>query len=97
MHVIARRVLVDFSTAHPDAKASLKAWFREAEAARWATSQEVKAQYGSASIIDSERVVFNICGNDYRLVVRINYQSGAVFIRFIGSHSEYDHIDAATV
>jgi mRNA interferase HigB len=97
MHVITPRVLVDFWTEYPDSKGSLKAWFQEAKTARWATSQQVKAQYGTASIINSERVVFNIRGNDYRLVVRINYKSGAVFIRFIGSHSEYDHIDAATV
>jgi mRNA interferase HigB len=97
MHVITRRALVNFWIANQDSQGALKAWYQEAKAAKWANSQELKAQYGAASIINSERVVFNICGNKYRLVVRINYSSGTVYVRFIGSHSEYDHIDPATI
>jgi mRNA interferase HigB len=97
MNVIKKKTLTTFWTTHPDSREPLEAWFREVKSARWVTSQQVKAQYGSASIVSSERAVFNICGNKYRLVVRINYVGGTVFIRFIGSHSEYDFIDAATV
>lgn len=87
---------VEFWTLHPEAQQSLQAWYHEATRAHWQNSAELKAQYGTASIIDSERVVFNICGNNYRLLVRINYASGTVFVRFLGSHSEYDSIKART-
>jgi mRNA interferase HigB len=97
LHVIARKTLVGFWTSHPDAKEGLQAWFQEAKAAGWKNSAELKSQHGTASIVNSERAVFNICGNTYRLIVRINYGSGTVFIRFIGTHVEYDRIDAETV
>ncbi len=97
MHVIARKALVDFWGLHPDSKSSLEAWYHEAKAAHWSSSAAIKQQYGSASIIGSERVVFDICGNKYRLVVRVNYGSGTVFVRFVGTHRQYDAIDVGAV
>jgi mRNA interferase HigB len=97
MHVISRKTLQDFWGRMPDSEVALRAWFHEAEAASWQNSSELKSKYGSASIVSSERVVFNICGNKYRLVVRVNYASGAVFIRFVGTHREYDKIDVGAV
>ena len=97
MHVISIKKLREFWAVHADAEDALKAWFHEAEAASWGNSAELKDKYGTASIISSERVVFNICGNKYRLVVRINYASGAVFVRFVDTHRKYDKIDAETI
>jgi mRNA interferase HigB len=97
MHVISRKVLLEFWAQHPDSEAALQAWFHEAKVACWRNSAELKAKYGGASIINAERVVFNICGNKYRLIARINYVSGALFIRFVGTHKEYDQVDAETI
>ena len=97
MHVISRKTLRVFWDKFPDAQAALQAWFHEVETAAWKNSAELKTQFGSASIINAERVVFNVCGNKYRLVVRINYASKTVFIRFVGTHRKYDRIDVETV
>jgi len=75
----------------------LEAWHYEAKRAQWTTPADIKAQYRSASILKDNRVVFNIAGNKYRLVVRINYDSKTVFVRFIGTHRDYDQIDAEVV
>lgn len=99
MRVIARRTLREFweKPGHEDAEQPLRAWFREAELADWKNPAEVKAAYRSASVIANQRVVFNIGGNKYRLVVRINYPYRVAYIRFIGTHAAYDNIDATTV
>jgi mRNA interferase HigB len=97
MRIIARGTLRTFWERHPDAEQPLKVWFHDADQAQWKTPAEVKAAYGNASIIGNNRVVFNINGNDYRLVVMIRYDLGILFIRFIGSHEAYDKIDAATI
>ena len=97
MRVIARKPLKQFSNAHPDAEASLDAWFHEAKAASWKSSADIKARYRSASIINNRRVVFNICGNKFRLVVDINYPAQLIYIRFIGTHQEYDGIDVENI
>ena len=97
MRVIARKALRDFWEREPGAEPELKAWFAEAEHAEWKNPADVKAKYGAASILQGGRAVFNICGNRYRLVVRIHYAFGVVYIRFIGRHDEYDRIDAATI
>ena len=97
MHVISIKKLREFWKNYPDSEGALKAWFHEAKNAKWKTSAELKAQYRSASIINSERVVFNICGNKYRLVVRINYESETAFIRFVDTHKQYDKIDVESV
>jgi mRNA interferase HigB len=80
---------------HPDARAPLAAWFSELKKAKWPDTTEVKRRYPSASFVGRDRIVFNIKGNKYRLVVR--YRPPVVFIRFVGTHAEYDRIDAATV
>lgn len=97
MRVISRRPLNELAKRHPEAKVELDAWFHEAEAARWANPAQIKAQYGSASILKGSRVVFNICGNKYRLVVKINYPYAVVYIRFAGTHGEYDGVDAQEI
>lgn len=97
MKVIALKTLKVFYLLHPDAEQPLKAWLSEAQKANWTEPSEIKAQYKSASILKSRRVVFNIKGNAYRLVVAVAYQFGAVYIKFIGTHEQYDRIDANIV
>ena len=94
MRVISRSTLRNFWQAHPDAEGPLEAWFKEAEHADWKTFKDIKQRYGSADPLPDNRVVFNIKGNHYRLVVKINYAVGIIYIRFIGTHAEYDRIDA---
>lgn len=103
MRVIARSTLAKFvetlsgTKQRFAVKAALDAWFHEAERADWRTSADVKKKYGTASIVDGERVVFNIKGNDYRLVTAIDYRRRTVFIKWLGSHTEYDKIDVRSV
>ncbi len=97
MRIIARKTLVDYWERAPDAQSGLSAWFAEAKAASWSSPAAVKAKFGNASIVKDGRVVFNIAGNKYRLVVWINYEFHTVYIRFVGTHQEYDKIDAETV
>lgn len=82
---------------HPDAEQPLKSWVDEVIKAEWQTPSAIKEQYRSASILKNRRVVFNIKGNDYRLIVAIAYQRGWLFVKFIGTHKQYDKIDAETV
>lgn len=97
MRVIAIGTLRAFWEAHPAAEQALKAWYDEAKAARWTTPADIRARYGSASFVANNRVVFNMKGNDYRLIVAVAYRFEAVFIKFIGTHAEYDKVDATTV
>ncbi len=97
MRVIAKKTLRDFWIKHPDCVQQLKAWYQEAEEAKWKDPKDIKKEYPSASILEDNRVVFNIKGNHYRLIVRINYSYGMVWIRFIGTHAQYDKIDATNV
>jgi mRNA interferase HigB len=97
MRVIAKKMLREFWGVHPDAEQALRAWHDVTEAASWQTPAEVKASYGSASIIGGKRVVFNICGNKYRLVVQLNYDWQVAYTRFVGTHAEYDEIDVEVV
>jgi len=97
MRVISRRPLNDLAEQHPEAKAELDAWFHEAEAVEWANPAEIRSEYGNASILKGSRVVFNICGNKYRLVVKINYAYSVVYVRFAGTHREYDQINAEEI
>ena len=97
MRIIARRTLREFHARHADAKPFLEAWFHEAVDARWEEPQAIKKRYPSADILPGNRVVFNIKGNTYRLIVKIHYNTGIVFIRFVGTHAEYDKIDATTI
>ncbi len=97
MRIIARKTLQDYWEKVPATKSNLEAWFAEASAADWKTPHHVKQLYGSASILRDGRVVFNICGNNHRLVVWINYRFHTIYIRFLGTHQEYDAIDAETI
>jgi mRNA interferase HigB len=97
VRVIAVRTLRDFWNEYPDAEQPLRAWHREAKAAVWTTPHDVKAMYRSASVIGGNRVVFNIAGNKYRLVVRCNYDYQIAYVRFVGTHAEYDRIDVENV
>ena len=100
MRVISRQTLRRFWESAPhraDARRALEAWHREAKRASWSSPQEIKRQYASASVLKGGRVVFNICGNNYRLVVWINFPQQIAFVRFVGTHAEYDSIDAEAV
>lgn len=97
MRVIAKKTLRDFWEKHPDSEQQLKAWYNEAEYAEWKNPNEIKREYPAASILADNRVVFNIKTNKYRLIVRINYYYQMVWIRFIGTHAQYDRIDATKI
>ncbi len=94
MRVIAKRTLREFWERHPDARPLLRDWYEAAERSDWAIPNEVRARYSSASIIAGNRVVFNIKRNAYRLVVHVLYHRRRVYTRFIGTHSEYNRINA---
>ena len=93
MRVIARNTLQAFWQKHKDAEGPLKACFAEASRGAWHAMADIKRHYVTASIIDSERVVFNVVGNKYRLVVKIWFPGKTVWIKFVGTHKSYDHID----
>ena len=97
MRVISRKALREFWERHAGSEVPLRAWFKEAKEARWGSPSEIKARYASASFLANDRVVFNIKGNEYRLVVAVRYDLGIVYIRFVGTHAQYDKIDAVTV
>jgi len=93
MRVIARPAIISFYEQFPDSKGALESWYYEAKHANWKTPSDIKNKYGSASIVGNNRVVFNICRNKYRLVVKVEYRLAIIFIRFIGTHEEYNNID----
>jgi mRNA interferase HigB len=98
--VISKQTLRQFwedSSGRSDAKRALEAWHRETRRATWRSPPEIKRRYATASVLKGGRVVFNICGNRYRLVVRINFGQQIAYVRFVGTHAEYDAIDAETV
>ena len=97
MRVIALKHIRDFRAWHPQAAQALKAWSQEARNASWKTPQDIKQRYTSASFLGCNRVVFNIKGNEYRLVVAVAYPFEAVYIKFIGTHAQYDAVDALTI
>lgn len=103
MRIIARRTLREFVQArrgHKDQaalKAALDAWFDEVKKARWSSSADIKRSYATASIIAADRVVFNVKGNDYRLVVAVDFEKSIVWIKWIGTHRDYDKIDVREV
>ena len=97
MQVIAVSTLRAFWERYPDAEQPLKAWYAEAISATWTQPAEIKARYRSASVLKNRRVVFNIKGNDYRLIVAIAYKLQIVYVKFVGTHKEYDAVDAETV
>jgi mRNA interferase HigB len=99
MRIIAFKTLREFfeKPEYADSEVSLRAWYHDTKAAEWINSNELKGQYKNASIVGDGRVVFNIKGNDYRLVVAIDYEFQVIFIRFIGTHKQYDKIDAKKI
>tara|TARA_R110002072_G_scaffold292200_2_gene460704 strand:- start:17385 stop:17681 length:297 start_codon:yes stop_codon:yes gene_type:complete len=92
--IIAKKTLRDFWEIYTDAEQYLKTWYETAKCSNWHSPNDVKRTYANASILKDNRLVFNIKGNSYRLVVRFNYERQWAFIRFIGTHAEYDKIDA---
>jgi len=99
MRIISRRTLREFWTRreYADSEQSLKSWFREAEKADWSNPSAIKAAYRSASIVGDNGVVFNIAGNKYRVVVKINYGYRVMYVRFVGTHRQYDAIDVTEI
>jgi mRNA interferase HigB len=97
VRVIAVSTLRAFWERNPDAEQPLKAWYQEAEKAAWTQPADIKLQFRSASILKNRRVVFNVEGNDYRLVVAIAYKVQVLYVKFVGTHKEYDAIDAESV
>jgi len=97
MRVIAKGTLRSFWTKHKACEQQLKAWYNEASKSNWKTPNDLKKEYPSASILEENRIVFNIKGNNYRLIVKINYEYQIIWILFIGTHAEYDKIDATKI
>ena len=97
MRVIAVSTLREFWDRHPQAEVPLQAWHAEASRANWKSPAAIKEVHRNASFLANNRVVFNIKGNDYRLVVKVHYNTGIMYIRFVGTHAEYDAIDAKEV
>jgi mRNA interferase HigB len=97
MRIIARKTLRDFWEKHADAEQAIKSWYKEAAESQWNEHGDIKARYPSADILPGNRIVFNIKGNSYRLIVKIHYNTAIVFVRFMGTHADYDKIDAVTI
>lgn len=97
MNVISKKTLVLFFEKHPNAKSALEAWHAEARKAQWQTPDDIKKEYVSAFFLKDNRVVFNIKGNDYRLIVHIDYTRHIVRVKFVGTHAEYDKINAEEI
>jgi mRNA interferase HigB len=95
--IFAKSTLREFWNSHPDSEQYLKTWFDTAMSSSWKTPNEIKQTYVTASILKDGRIVFNIKGNIYRLVAKVNFEKQWIFIRFIGTHEEYDKIDADTI
>ena len=94
MRIIAKKILREFWEIHPDCEQQLKSWFQETSRSEWAKPNDIKKEYPSASFLAENRVVFNIKGNNYRLIAKLNYYHQRLWIRFIGTHAEYDKINA---
>jgi mRNA interferase HigB len=97
MRVISLQTLKTYWETHPETKQQLLAWYDEVVSAQWVQPADIKERFASASILKNRRVVFNIKGNQYRLIVAVAYKIGVVYVKFIGTHKEYDEVDAETV
>ncbi len=97
MRIIKLQTLKRFWENHKDAEEPLKAWFKEAECSSWQTFQDIKNRFGNADVLPGNRVVFNIKGNKYRLIVKIHYNIGVIYIRFVGTHAEYNKTNAVEI
>jgi mRNA interferase HigB len=94
MHIVSRKALREFWEKRPDAKHALQAWYTDVKHANWKNPADIKANHQTASFLANNRVVFNIKGNQYRIVIVVQYKFGNVYIRFVGTHRDYDRIDA---
>lgn len=97
MRVIARRVLVEFWGKHPESKASLERWHTFVRAAQWTSTDEVQNAAPKAKVLNRERVRFEVAGGNYRLVAAFDFRRQIAFVKFVGTHAEYDRVDAMTV
>lgn len=97
MRVISRKILREFWEKHPDARQPLQAWYADAKHATWTSPANIKSVYRNASFLADNRVVFNIKGNRYRIIVVVQYRYELVYVRFVGTHKDYDRIDARTI
>ena len=97
MRIISQRVLREFWEKHPDTAIPLQTWFHDVERSTWNSPADIKEVYRNASFVANNRIVFNIKGNLYRFVVVVVYQHGVVYIRFVGTHEEYDRTDVTTI
>jgi mRNA interferase HigB len=98
MNIYNKSSIIDFYKKHADAKVPLEVWYEEVELKKWKSPNQLKKDYGgSVSVLKNSRVVFDIKGNDYRIVAAINYEHAWLFIKFIGTHGQYDKIDANTI
>ena len=97
MRIIAKKILREFWVKHPDSEQQLKSWFQETSTAKWTDPNQIKLEYPSASILADNRVVFNIKGNHYRIIVKVSYDYQMIWIRFIGTHTEYNKVNAKKI
>ena len=97
MNIISKRTIIKFYEKYPNSKTALEVWYSDAKKSIWTTPDDIKRVYSSASFLADNRVIFNIKGNDYRLIVHIDYLRKFVRVKFIGTHNEYDKIDALEV
>jgi mRNA interferase HigB len=97
MRIISRKALRVFWEKHPEARQSLQAWYADVKHATWKSASDIKKAYRTASFVANNRVIFNLKGNQYRVIVAVQYKFRIVFIRFVGTHQEYNQVDATTV
>lgn len=97
MRIISRKPLRDFIRVHPPAKSPVESWYKEAKHADWKSFAEIRSKYRHADVVAGNRVIFNLGGNKYRLVVKVAYAAGVLYVKFIGTHQAYAKIDPATV
>lgn len=97
MRVLAKKILREFWESYPDTEEQLKSWFQETVKGKWPNPNFVKDQFPNSRLISNNRVIFNIKGNQYRLIVRVNYKYQMVYVRFIGTHEDYDKIDLTKI
>jgi mRNA interferase HigB len=97
LRIISRKTLIQTWNKHPETEQQLRAWFAEIKKSKWASLHEIKGVYPSASILRDNRVVFNIKGNKYRLIAKFNFEYQLCWIRFVGTHADYDKIDAQNI
>ncbi len=97
MRIIARNVLVAYWSRHPETKVPLERWYRLVKASRWASMDDVQAAAPKARVLNRERVRFEVAGGNYRLIVALDFRRQIAFVKFVGTHAEYDGIDALTI